>query len=697
MDLKRHTNQLAYETSPYLLQHAHNPVEWYPWGEEALQKACREKKPILLSIGYSACHWCHVMAHESFEDEATAQMMNTYFVNIKVDREERPDLDKIYQNAYQLLNQRGGGWPLTMFLTPDDQIPFLGGTYFPKEPRYGMPSFKELLNRIVNYYREHESEVRQQNGALINALKAGSSRQAKTGYAVNPTPLQETRDYLVQSFDTQHGGFGKAPKFPHPTSIERLLRHWLATANSTESDQQAQTAALFSLQKMASGGLFDHLGGGFCRYSVDDQWMIPHFEKMLYDNGPLLALYSQAWQITGDPFFKQIAEETGNWVMHEMQSPEGGYYSTLDADSESEEGKFYLWTPEEAETLLTDAEYAVFKPRFGLDKAPNFEGRWHLHYCQNIDEIALQADISPETVQSLLDSARQKLFKIRQKRTWPARDEKILAAWNGLMIKGMATAGRHLGRSDFLHSAERALDFVRMHLWQDGRLLATYKDGKAHLSAYLDDYAFLIDGILELLQARWRDGDLDFALALADVLLAHFQDPRKGGFYFTADDHEPLIQRPKPIHDDALPAGNGIAAQVLIKLGHLLGSMSYLVAGERTLKWAWPSIEQLPSACTGLLLALEEYFFPSQTIILRGTEEFIAPWRERCIRPYAPRRLTLTIPPSAGPLPGILAKREANSEPTAYICSGSQCSPPITSLDVLIEELLKTEIRDPRL
>jgi uncharacterized protein YyaL (SSP411 family) len=691
-----HTNRLAHETSPYLLQHAHNPVDWYPWGKEALEKARRKKKPILLSIGYSACHWCHVMAHESFEDEATAQVMNLYFVNIKVDREERPDLDKIYQHAYQLLNQRGGGWPLTMFLTPDDQIPFLGGTYFPKEPRYGMPSFTELLHRIIDYYREHESEVRQQNGALTNALKAGSSRQAKTGYAVNPTPLQEARDYLVQSFDPQYGGFGKAPKFPHPISIEHLLRHWFTTVHSKEPDQQAQTAALFSLNKMASGGLFDHLGGGFCRYSVDEQWMIPHFEKMLYDNGPLLALYSQAWQITGERFFKQIAEETGDWVMREMQSPEGGYYSTLDADSEGEEGKFYLWTPEEVKTLLTDDEFKVFALRFGLDKEPNFEGRWHLHYCQDIGEVAHQAHIAPETVQHLLDSAHQKLFKTRQQRIWPARDEKILGAWNGLMIKGMATAGRHLGRADFLQSAERALDFVRTHLWQDGRLLATCKDGKAHLPAYLDDYAFLMDGTLELLQAHWRDGDLDFALALADVLLTHFQDPRKGGFYFTADDHEPLIQRPKPIHDDALPAGNGIAAQVFIKLGHLLGSMSYLVAGERTLKWAWPSIEQLPSACTGLLLALEEYFFPSQTIILRGTEESIAPWRERCIRPYTPRRLTLTIPSSAGPLPGILAKREANSEPTAYVCSGSQCSPPITHLDILVEELLKTEIKDQK-
>jgi len=687
-----HTNRLIHETSPYLLQHAHNPVDWYPWGEEALEQARRENKPILLSIGYSACHWCHVMAHESFEDPETAKVMNELFVNIKVDREERPDLDKIYQTAFQLLNQRGGGWPLTMFLTPADQIPFLGGTYFPREPRYGMPAFTDLLRRLIAYYRAHDEDVRQQNDSLLQALKTGSSRQAKTGYTVNPAPLQEARDQLLQNFDTVHGGLGQAPKFPHPTSIERLLRHWAATVPSGEPDEQAVGAAHFTLRKMALGGIYDQLGGGFCRYSVDEQWMIPHFEKMLYDNGPLLALYGQAWAATHEALFKRVAEETGAWVIREMQSPAGGYYSTLDADSEGEEGKFYRWTREEVNSLLSPVEYTVFAACFGLDRQANFEGHWHLHTFGAIEAVAKQASLNLDQAQSLLDSARGKLFAVRQQRVWPGRDEKILTAWNGLMIKGMASAGRHLGRTDFIVSAERALDFIRANLWRKGRLLATCKDGKANLAAYLDDYAFLIDGILELLQARWRDGDLDFALALTDVMLEHFQDPRKGGFYFTADDHEPLIQRPKPIHDDALPAGNGIAALVLLKLGHLLGHMPYLVAAERTLKWAWPSIEQMPTACEALLLALEEYYFPGQTIILRGPREAIESWRERCARPFAPRRLTLAIPVDAAPLPGLLAKREAGDGLLAYVCSGTQCSPPITGLAALEETLTGMEV-----
>jgi uncharacterized protein YyaL (SSP411 family) len=688
-----HANHLIHETSPYLLQHAFNPVDWYPWGEEALSKARRENKPILLSIGYSACHWCHVMAHESFEDEDTARLMNAYFVNIKIDREERPDLDKIYQTAYQLLNGRGGGWPLNMFLTPQDQVPFLGITYLPKEPRHGMPAFTELLQRLMTYYREHESEVRRQNDSLLSALKTGPSRQAKTGYTLNPTPLQEARDQLAGSFDPVHGGFGQAPKFPHPTSIERLLRHWAHSAtHDDEPDRQAENMARFTLRSMALGGIYDHLGGGFCRYSVDAQWMIPHFEKMLYDNGPLLALYSEAWRASGEPVFKQVAEETGAWVMREMQSPEGGYYSTLDADSEGEEGKFYIWTPAQVQTLLSPEEYAVFAPRFGLDREANFEGHWHIRVCEDIATLAERTAGAPEQVERLLNSARAKLFAVREKRIRPGRDEKILTAWNGLMIRGLAIAGRTLGRADFIDSAERALDFVRSTLWRNDRLLATYKDGKARLAAYLDDYAFLIDGILELLQVRWRDGDLQFALQLADVLLEHFQDHRKGGFYFTADDHEALIQRPKPIFDDALPTGNGIAAQALLKLGHLIGSMPYLVAVERALKWAWPSIEQMPTACNALLLALEEYYQPGQIVILRGPREVIVPWRDRCVQAYAPRRLTLAIPNDANVLPGLLAERKAGDAPVAYVCSGTRCSAPLDSLAQLEEELRGAEV-----
>ncbi len=638
------------------------------------------------------------MAHESFEDEATAQVMNDLFINIKVDREERPDLDKIYQTAFQLLHRRAGGWPLTLFLTPDDQTPFVGGTYFPKTPRYGMPAFTDILRRVSAHYRQHRQELREQNQALLEALRTEIATPAATGELI-PTaaPLRVARDQLVRGFDPIHGGFGGAPKFPHPTSLERLLRHWAASVQRSEPDRQAETAALFTLRKMALGGIYDQLGGGFYRYSVDAEWRIPHFEKMLYDNGPLLALYGQAWRATQDPLFRTVAEETGEWVMREMQSPGGGYYATLDADSEGEEGKFYLWTPEQIQALLDAGEYAMVAAHYGLDRPPNFENHaWHLRVTTEASERVQRLGPDSAPIADRLAVARRKLFAVRSERVWPGRDEKILTAWNGLMIRGMAIAGRHLGRGDFVDSAERALDFIHALLWRDGRLLAVHKDGQSRLNAYLDDYAFLIDGILELLQCRWRDGDLDFALALAEVLLDQFEDPGTGGFFFTAADHERLIQRPKPAHDDALPAGNGIAAQVLLKLGHLTGRTAYLDAAGRTLRWAWPMIEQMPTACNAMLTALEEYLEPVQTIVLRGEAAALEEWRDRCVKPYAPRRLTLAIPTAATVPAGLLTERQAGTASvTAYVCGGLECLPPITTLDDLEPELARTEASGP--
>ena len=695
MSESQRPNRLIYETSPYLRQHAYNPVDWYPWGEEALDQARRSGKPILLSIGYSACHWCHVMAHESFEDEATAQVMNELFVNIKVDREERPDLDKIYQTAFQILHRRAGGWPLTMFLTHDDHVPFVGGTYFPKTPRYGMPAFTDLLRRVSSHYRQHRGELRAQNQALLAALRAETTAPAATAgtTALTAAPLQAGRDQLVGSFDPVHGGFGGAPKFPHPASLERLLRHWVASTQNSQPDLLTENAVLLTLRQMGRGGIYDHLGGGFYRYSVDAAWGIPHFEKMLYDNGPLLTLYSQAWRATADPRFCAVAEETGEWVMREMQAPDGGYYATLDADAEGTEGKFYLWTPEQVQALLSTEEYLAFAVCYGLEQPPNFENHaWHLRLTAEPGELAGRLGVEPAQVAAWLTSARRALFEARSRRIWPGRDEKILTAWNGLMIKGMAAAGRHLGRMDFAASAERALDFVRAHLWRDGRLLAVYKDDQARLNAYLDDYAFLIDGILELLQCRWRDGDLDFALTLADVLLDQFEDREAGGFFFTAHDHESLIQRPKPAHDDALPAGNGVAAQVLLRLGHLTGRTAYLDAAEQTLRWAWPVLQRMPTACTTLLTALEEYLEPPQIILLRGDGVMLEEWRARCAQPCAPRRLTLAIPTQASLPEGLLAERRAGAAPaTAYVCGGLQCLPPITTLAELELELAGTE------
>jgi len=684
-------NALANETSPYLLQHAHNPVHWYPWGEEALERARREDKPVLLSVGYSACHWCHVMAHESFEDEDTARVMNDLFVNIKVDREERPDLDKIYQLAHQLLTRRPGGWPLTMFLTPDDLTPFFGGTYFPVESRYGMPAFKDILVRVHALYREHRDEIKQQNASLVNALKRlepEPDRHAR----ITAEPLEAARRQLEEEFDRTHGGFGSAPKFPHPTNLERLLRDYAASVHAGRADQGALRMAELSLRRMALGGLYDHLGGGFYRYSVDERWAIPHFEKMLYDNGPLLGLCAEAWQVVGEPLFWRTAHETAQWVLREMQSPEGGYYATLDADSEGEEGKFYLWTPDEARGLLDEDEYRAAARRFGLDRGPNFEGcAWHLQVAADEAESAHDLGLDAERVRALIESARAKLFRAREERVRPGRDEKVLTSWNGLMIRGMAAAGRVLGEPRFVASAERALDCVRENLWRDGRLLASYKDGRARLPAYLDDHALMIDGILSLLQARWRTHDLEFAVALAEVLLAHFHDRENGGFFFTADDHEALMHRPKPMMDDALPSGNGTAALVLGRLGHLLGETRYLDAAEGAIRAAWPMLTRIPHAHTALLMAVEEYLHPPQSVILRGEGDALEAWRARCQRHYAPRRLCFAVPADAAELPGLLAERAPRETPVAYVCEGHTCKAPITDLAALEAELARSE------
>jgi uncharacterized protein YyaL (SSP411 family) len=679
-------NRLSLETSPYLRQHAHNPVDWYPWGAAALEKARAEHKPILLSVGYSACHWCHVMAHESFEDPATAAVMNDLFVNIKVDREERPDIDRIYQIAQQMLTQRSGGWPLTMFLTHDDQRPFFGGTYFPREARFGLPSFRDLLLRVAQYYRDHESDLRAQNEALMSAFNDLNPPAGKADTQLTAAPLKASRALLAKTFDPRSGGFGGAPKFPHPRTLERLLRDWHASAHGLEPDLHALYMATLTLRRMADGGMNDQLGGGFARYSVDEYWMIPHFEKMIYDNAALLAVYADAAAATGDAFYARVAAETAAWVARDMQAPEGGYYSSYDADSEGHEGKFYVWSQEPVRQALTSDEYAAFAPRFGLDRAPNFEGQWHLHVFKSVEDIAASLGRTEQEVESLLDSARQKLLVLRNQRAWPGRDDKILTSWNALMIRGMAIAARVLDRADLEASATRALEFVRNTLWRDGRLLATYKDGRAHLNAYLDDYVYLADAILELQQVRFRGAELAFAQALLEVVLQHFSDP-DGGFFFTSDDHETLIHRTKSFGDDATPAGNGIAAFILQRMGHLLGEPRYLAAAERTLRAAWPVLEKHPQAHTSLALALEETLNPPETVILRGEAATLETWRRDLARIYAPRRMVLAVPAGATDLPPPLADKPLRETAVAYVCQGSACSAPLESFSALAAHL----------
>ncbi len=692
--MKARSNRLIDETSPYLLQHAHNPVDWYPWGEEALARARHEDRPILLSIGYSACHWCHVMEHESFEDEDVAREMNEGFVCIKVDREERPDLDKIYQLAHQILTQRAGGWPLTMFLSPDDQMPFFGGTYFPKLSRHGLPGFLELLQRVAQFFRAERDALRKQNASLAELFTRIQPGAAAEDVQLSSELLERAYEELKHQFDARYGGFGAAPKFPHPPAIERCLRHWAHGALDGKPDPHALHMAAHTLQAMAEGGLYDQLGGGFCRYAVDQSWTIPHFEKMLYDNAQLLRLYADAALATGSELFRRVAAETAGWVMREMQDPEGGYYSTLDADSEGEEGKFYLWTQPALAQALEPEELKAVEERYGLQGEGNFEGQWHLNVQRSVSEVGEALGVPAARAAELLERARAKLLAVRARRVRPGRDEKILTSWNALMIKGMARAGRLLGEPMLIHSAERALAFVTRTLWRGERLLATVKDGRAHLNAYLDDYVFLADALLELLQARWRVAELELARALMEVVLARFQAPG-GGFYFTADDHERLVYRPIPTHDDAVPSGNGVAAHVLLRLGHLLGEPRYLDAAEGTLKVLHNEMTHAPSANGSLLLALEEQLWPTQTIVLRGEPSELASWLARCNRYYAPRRLTIAIPNGVAPLPGLLAERRDSGKMTAYVCTGTSCLAPITALDELEGVLRRSEAPPP--
>ncbi len=673
------SNHLVEETSPYLLQHAENPVEWYPWGEQALALAREQDKPILLSIGYSACHWCHVMAHESFEDPQIAVLMNAHFINIKVDREERPDIDQIYQTAHSMLSQRGGGWPLTVFLTPN-QEPYFTGTYFPKTARYQLPSFGDLIPRVAQYYHERKDDVALQNQQLADAL-ARSIPQASSVLSADENTLNLAFTSLESTFDFEHGGFGGAPKFPNPSDINLLLHQAKA------GNKKAESMALQMLSAMANGGIYDQIGGGFCRYSVDERWNIPHFEKMLYDNGQLLFLYADAYQVNKDAQFKQVVEETVTWLQREMLSPQGAFYSSLDADSMNEhahsaEGAFYVWQAEEVKALLTPDEFVVASSCYGFDRAPNFEDphehtqAWH-PYLTRLPE---HAEIA------LLNGARQKLFDVREKRVRPGRDDKILTSWNALAIKGLARVGHVFARPDWVALAQNAVDFIREKLWANDKLLATCKVGQAaHLNAYLDDYAFLLDALLECMQANYRAADMVFAEDLAEALLDNFEAV-DGGFYFTSHDHETLIHRLKSAYDNATPSGNGIAAVSLQRLGHILGEPRYLQAAERTLKAFDSSLQRNPAACANLCDALSEFLIPPSMVILRGEASKLEAWRAEIQQNYFPHNLFFYLDESVKDLPQTLS-RKFEKDVNAWVCKGVVCSPGIQNLQYLLKNL----------
>ena len=686
------TNRLQQQTSPYLLQHAGNPVDWQPWDDQALNQAINEDKPILLSIGYSACHWCHVMEAESFENPQIAEVMNDNFICIKVDREERPDLDKIYQLAHQMLTQRPGGWPLTVALTPNGHAPFFAGTYFPPESRHNMPGFGDLLKKIALHYTDNQSQLSDYHVSFEKALNKLNPVPDETPVPNPEIALESALSTLQQQYDSTFGGFGDAPKFPHPSQLELLLLG--ATSKDPKHSEVCSEMAVTTLSNMVNGGLYDQIGGGFFRYSVDRKWQIPHFEKMGYDNAQLLCIYSSAYQLFNNHRYGEALQGTANWVIRELQTDSGGYASTLDADSRGkkgsddegsyEEGKYYVWNETDLRAILSEDQYMVLENYFGLYGEENFEGGWHFNINPETDHELLAN--SPELKKSVEDSIKL-LHDFRQEREMPALDDKILSGWNGLMIKGMACAGKTLEQQPFIDSAQRAADFVRNNMWQGNRLLATCSNGKARLNGYLDDYAFMLDGLLELLEAKWRTVDLEFAVSLCNSMLDRFEDTENGGFFFTSHDHEELLYRSKAGADDAIPSGNAVAIRGLLKLGTILGDSGYLDSAHRALDIFARELNTQSSVNASMTAALQLLRPEHTTIIIRGDEPEISEWAKLCHAGFRPMVSCYTLDKNQKALPAGLAVRKALPDTVAYACNGTRCLPPIIDVENLTEYL----------
>ncbi len=669
-------NRLIHETSPYLRQHAYNPVDWYPWGPEALERARRENKPILLSIGYAACHWCHVMEHESFEDPDTAALMNESFVSIKVDREERPDLDSIYMDVVQAMTG-SGGWPMTVFLTPD-LVPFYAGTYFPPTDRPGMPSFKRVLQGVADAYRNRPQDVASTVAQVTRYLRDRKLPSA-SDQLLTPDLLNRAAAALPSQFDPLHGGFGRAPKFPQPMILEFLLRQYLRTG-----DAQALRIVERTLQRMARGGIYDQLGGGFHRYSVDAIWLVPHFEKMLYDNAQLAWVYLYAFQVTGDAFYRRIVEETLDYVLREMTSSDGGFYATQDADSEGEEGKFYVWSAEEIREALGADDARLFELAYGVTEHGNFEGKNILYLAREPDQVATEAGVSIDVARAAIERGRRLLFERRSTRVWPGRDEKILTSWNGLMIRAMAEAARVLGREDYRAAAARAAEFVLDRLGRNGRLLRTYKDGIAKLNGYLEDYAFLADGLLALYTATFDPRWFEEAQRLVQAMIAWFWDDASGGFYDTSHDHEALVARPRDFYDNATPAGGSVAAEVMLRLASYTGDDDLRQRARKILAPLAEAMAEHPLAFGRLLCALDLYLAEPKEVALIG-DPAAADTRallEVVNRRYQPHlALALSRPgdvAAAQAIPLLRDRPAVDGKATAYVCQNFVCQLPTT-------------------
>ncbi|MGI8650994.1 MAG: thioredoxin domain-containing protein [Rubrobacter sp.] len=677
-------NRLANETSPYLLQHKDNPVDWYPWGEEALQKSKAEGKPIMLSVGYSACHWCHVMERESFEDEATARIMNEHYVNIKVDREERPDIDSIYMSALQAMT-RSGGWPMTVFLTPDGS-PFYAGTYFPPTPRQGMPSFQQLLTTLADAYENRKDEVLESADKVREFLEASTSGQLpKT--ALNETILDSAAGTLIQNTDRVNGGFGGAPKFPQAMNVEVLLRQHARTG-----DAEALSAAEVTLKKMSQGGIYDHLGGGFARYSVDARWLVPHFEKMLYDNALLVRLYTEAYQVTKDEDYLRVATETVDYVLRDLTDAEtGGFYSAEDADSEGVEGKFYVWDLGELEEALTPEEYEAAAAYWNVTERGNFEGKNILNVKRGKAEVAGSLGLPEDELDARLGSAREKLLAVRGERVRPGLDDKALAAWNGLMLRSVALLAAVTRRKDYLEAALRNATFLVEKMKSGATLHRSYKNESARIGGYLEDYAMVADGLLAVYEADGDERWLAEAISLADVMNDRFWDAERAVFYDTPEGHEKLVTRPRDFYDSATPSGNSVAAEVLLRLALLASRVDYRERGEAVLESVSSAMEQLPAAFGRALAALDFHLASPREVVIVGEGEEAENLRRTAYSVYLPNRVFALAGPNdeaAEKLVPLLEDRLLRSgRATAYICEGYVCKQPTTDIGEMLHQL----------
>lgn len=671
------TNRLIKETSPYLLQHAHNPVDWYPWGEEAFNKAKEEDKPVFLSVGYSACHWCHVMEHESFEDKETADLMNKLFINIKVDREERPDVDTIYMNVVQMLTGHGG-WPMSVFMTPDKKA-YYGGTYFPKTRKYHMPTFKEVLVSISNYYHNKKDDIEKNSKIImdqLNSINTFKTSSQELDYEVINKSVKQLENY----FDYDNGGFGSKPKFPNTFNLDLLLRHYKNTDNKKYLDMVELT-----LKKMCNGGIYDQLGGGFYRYSVDEEWLIPHFEKMLYDNSLLIKLLLEVYQITKNNFYKIKAQESLDYILREMYQQNGGFYSTQDADSEKEEGKFYVWTPQEIKEVLGDKNGGYFCDFFDITEEGNFEhGKSNPQVLFTYEEFADKKGLSPEDIKNIIESSKKDLFQHRTKRIYPGKDTKVLSSWNGLMLSAFAKGYQILKEEKYLTACTETVNFIFEKMYTNGLLLRTYKDNEAKLNAYLEDYAFLVQGLIDLHQVTLDQGFLDKAIILNKKMIKEFWDYNEGGFYFTGNSHEELIVRTKEILDHSIPSGNAVALSNLIKLFRLTEDSDLQDKIDKTVKVFSSTINKYQSGVSSFLTSLDIYLKPPSDLILVADNLIeIKPFLDKISESFNTNTVLHFNSPKSPILEIYKGKEKVDNNTTAYLCKNFTCDKPITTAEEL--------------